>query len=180
MLDLQPDEQEIDPPNNNILEVVLALAVLELNVQTILNTNIHLDHTVRLRRHAIAINPEVLFTNNIRHAPRDGHADEIAQPHIDSRVRLILLLDVLEQERERVRVLQLARGRKLGLQRQELVVHAAVVEHLDRANELHLDACVLEALAVFGPDSNRAFDGFAVEVQRRFLAPVLVQLDVYG
>lgn len=180
VLDFQPHEQEIDSSNNDVLEMVLALAVFKLNVQTILNPNIHLDDTVCLRRHAIAVDPEILLTNNIRHAPRDGDADEIAQPDVDARVRLILLLDVLEQERERVRVLQLARGRELRLQRQELVVHAAVVEHLDRADELHLDASVLEALAVFRPDRDCAFDGFAVQVQWCFLASVLVQLDVYG
>ncbi|KAL8303673.1 hypothetical protein RB597_004906 [Gaeumannomyces tritici] len=98
---------------------------------------------------------------------------------VDTAVRLVLLLDVLEVEVERLRVLQLARRGQLLDERQELVVVPAVEEHLDGADELHLDARVLQPLAVLGPHRHGALDRLAVHVERRLLAPVLVQLDVH-
>lgn len=47
-----------------------------------------------------------------------------------------------------------------------------------RADELHLDARVLQPLAVLGPHRNGALDRLAVHVQRGLLAAVLVQLHV--
>jgi hypothetical protein len=53
VLDLQTDQQKVDAADNDIFQVVFALAVLELNVQAVLNTDIHLDDAVGLRRHAV-------------------------------------------------------------------------------------------------------------------------------
>ena len=53
VFDLQTDQQEIDAADNDILQMVFALAVLELNVQAILNTDVHLDDAVGLRGHAV-------------------------------------------------------------------------------------------------------------------------------
>jgi len=164
MFDLEPDEQEIDAPDNNVLEMVLALAVFELDVQTVFDTNIHLDHAVRLRRHPVAVNPEILLTDHVGHAPAHRDTDEVAQAYIDAGIRLVLLLDILEQEGECVGVLQLAWRRKLGLEGEKLVMYASVVEHLDCADELHLDASVFQALSVFRSDCHGAFDRFTIHV----------------
>jgi hypothetical protein len=48
------------------------------------------------------------------------------------------------------------------------------------ADELHLDARVLEALAILGPHRDLALDRLAIEVQRDLLFAVLVELDVDG
>ncbi|TLD22838.1 hypothetical protein PspLS_07353 [Pyricularia sp. CBS 133598] len=98
---------------------------------------------------------------------------------VDAVVGLVLLLDVLEVEVKGLRVLQLARGGKLLHQREELVVVAAVKEHLYGADELHFDPRVLEPLAVLGPNRDRALDGLAVHIERRLLPPVLVQLNIH-
>jgi hypothetical protein len=48
----------------------------------------------------------------------------------------------------------------------------------DRANELNLDTRVLEALAIFGTDSDSSLHRLAIHVQRHLLAAVLVLLDI--
>lgn len=178
MFDLEPDEEEIDPTDDHILQVILGLGVLKLDMQTILDTHIHLDTTVDLRGYAIAVNPNVLLTDDVGHATRHGDAHKVAQLDVDAVVGLVLLLDVLEVEVEGLGVLQLARGGKLLHQREELVVIAAIKEHLYGADELHLDSGVLKPLAVLGPNRDGALDRLAVHVKRRLLPPVLVQLDI--
>lgn len=46
------------------------------------------------------------------------------------------------------------------------------------ADELHLDAGVLEALAILGPYCDGALDRLAVHIQGRLLPPIFVELDV--
>lgn len=46
------------------------------------------------------------------------------------------------------------------------------------SNELHLDARVLQALAILGPDGNSSLHRLSVRIQRAFLFSVLVELDV--
>jgi hypothetical protein len=48
------------------------------------------------------------------------------------------------------------------------------------ANELDLDACVLEALAILGSHRDLALDRLAVEVQGDLFLARLVELDVDG
>jgi len=48
----------------------------------------------------------------------------------------------------------------------------------NRANELHLDARVLQALAILRSDRNSSLHCLAVGIQRAFLLPVLIELDV--
>ena len=110
MLDLQPDEQEINAADDHVLEVVPRLAVLEFNVQAVLDTDVHFDDAVGLWGHAVAVHPQVFFADRVGHAPRHGHTHKVAQAHVDARVRLVRLLDVFEVEGEGVRVRQLAGG----------------------------------------------------------------------
>lgn len=117
MLNLEPDQQEIDPAHNHVLEVVLGFGVLELDMKAVFDAHVHLDGTVGLRRHAVRIHPEVLLADDVGHAPRDGHPHEVPQFHIDTVVGLVLLLDVLEVKWEGLWVKQLARCRKLLDQR---------------------------------------------------------------
>lgn len=114
MFDFETDEQEVDAADDDVLEMVLALAVLELDVQAVLDTDVHLDAAVHLRRDAVAVDPHVLLADDVGHAPRHGDAHEVPQLHVDPVVRLVLLLDVLEVEVEGLGVLQLAgRGQLL-------------------------------------------------------------------
>lgn len=78
VLDLQTNQQKVDATDNDILQVVLALAVFELNVQTILNTNVHLDDAVGLWWHAVRVDPEILFAHNILHAATHSDTDKVA------------------------------------------------------------------------------------------------------
>ena len=130
VLDFEADEEEVDAADNDVLEVVLALGVLKLDVQAVLNADVHLDAVVRVGRDAVAVDPDVLLANHVGHASRDCHPHEVPQLHINAVVRLVLLLYVLEVEIERLRVLQLARRCELLHQRKEFVVVASVEEHL--------------------------------------------------
>jgi len=50
----------------------------------------------------------------------------------------------------------------------------------NRADELHLDACVLQSLAILWAYCDLALDRLSVQVQRDLFFPVLVELDVHG
>lgn len=100
MLDFQPDQQEIYPPYNHIFQVVFALTILKLYVQAVLNTDVHLDTAVYLWRNAVAVNPDILFANNILNAAGDCGADKVSQLDINAIVRLVLLFDILEVKSE--------------------------------------------------------------------------------
>ena len=49
----------------------------------------------------------------------------------------------------------------------------------DSANELHLDARVFQAFAVFWSNGDRSFDRFAIHVQRGFFPSILVKFHVH-
>lgn len=72
MFDLDPDQEEINLSDYDILQVVskrmlaslirdaevsLGLVVLELNVQTVFNTNFHLDRIIAVWWHSERVNP---------------------------------------------------------------------------------------------------------------------------
>lgn len=130
VLDLESDQQEVDAADNNVLQMVLALGVLELDVEAVLDSHVHLDAAVDLGGDSVAVDPNVLFADDIGHAAGDGDADEIAQLDVNAIVGLVLLLHVLKVEVERLRVLQLAGRRELLVEREKFVVVAAVEEHL--------------------------------------------------
>lgn len=69
MFDLKPHEQEINSTNNHILEMIFGFGVFEFDMQAVLDTNIHLDRAVVFWGHAVRVNPEILLTDDIRHAP---------------------------------------------------------------------------------------------------------------
>lgn len=78
MLDLQSNQEEVYASHNDILQVVLRFRVLELNMQTILNSHIHLDRAVHLRRNSIRVDPDILLPNHIRHSSRHCDSNEIS------------------------------------------------------------------------------------------------------
>ena len=77
-------------------------------MKAVLDADLHLYRVVAIRRHAVAMDPYISLLDNLRDAPRDGDADEVAQLDVDPVVRLVLLLDVLELELVRLRAPQLA------------------------------------------------------------------------
>lgn len=50
VLDPDPHQQKIDLTHYNILQMILTLRVLKLDMQTVFNTNLHLDTVIHLRR----------------------------------------------------------------------------------------------------------------------------------
>lgn len=97
MLNLDAHEQEVDLAHDNILQVVsatrrrirtgaesseeqisLRLVVLELDVQAVLNSDLHLDRVVRVWWHAERVHPDVLLLDDVGHPSRDGHSDEVS------------------------------------------------------------------------------------------------------
>ena len=129
MLNLQPDQQEINSPHNHILEMVFTLTVLEFNVQAILDPDIHLDAAVGLGGDAVGVDPDVLLADHVGHAPGNRAADEVAQFAVDPVVGFVLLFHVLEVEGVGLRVLKIPRGGELGVESEEFVVRAPVEEH---------------------------------------------------
>lgn len=99
-------------------------------MQAILDPDIHLDRAVGLRRHTIRVDPDILLANHVGHAPGDGDTDKVAQFDINSIVGFVLFLDVLEVEREGLRVMQFTGGREFLHIGEEFIVVTAIVEHL--------------------------------------------------
>lgn len=98
-------------------------------MQAVLDTDIHLDRAVGLGRHTVRIDPNLLLADHVRHAPGNRNSDKVPQSDIDAVIGLVLFLDVLEVEREGLRVVQLARCRELLIEGQKFVMVASVVEH---------------------------------------------------
>ena len=74
----------------------------------------------------------------------DGHAHKVAQPHVDAVVRLVLLLNASEFEGVGLRTLHLTRRLQLAHERGKLICVAPILQHLYLANQLDLDAYMLE------------------------------------
>ena len=129
MLDLQPNQQKINPSDDHVLQMVFRFRVLKLDVQAVLDPDVHFYGRVRFGREAVAVDPDFFLADHVSHAPRHQDSHVVAQLDVDPVVRLVLLLDVLEVELERLRVLQVARRGELLRQRQEVVRRAAVVVH---------------------------------------------------
>lgn len=185
MPNLQPHEQKINPPHNHILQMVFTLRILEFNMQTIFNADIHFYTAVCLRGGTVGVDPDIFLADDVGDAAGDGDADEVVQFYVDAVVGFVLLFDVLEVEGEGLGVLEVARGGELLAEGEEFVVVTAVEEHFCRgpqawlamrwcnsvmeglgalegggtycANELDFDACVFQSLAIFWSDCDCPF-----------------------
>lgn len=124
MLDLDSYKEKVDLANDDILEVIsvqnrnrkfslsrygdylqvrywtlqdsLALVVFKLDVKAIFNAYFHFDRIIAVRRHAVRVNPDVLFFGHVGHAPPEQNAKKVTKLHIDPIVRFIRLFDILE------------------------------------------------------------------------------------
>ncbi len=56
---------------------LLRFVVLEFDVQTILDADLHLDRVVAVWWHAERVHPDIPFLHHICHAPRYRYADEV-------------------------------------------------------------------------------------------------------
>jgi hypothetical protein len=147
VFDLDADEEEVDLANDNIFEVVpgtmlavyrvrggqeidldsLCLVVFELNMQAILDSDLHLDTHVGIRWHSIRMYPDFSLLDHLAYPPGKRHSkvipidsqyiedrpashDHSPQLHVDACIALVLLLDVLEREVEGLRLSHLASG----------------------------------------------------------------------
>lgn len=178
VLDLEAHEQEIDAADDDVLEMILAFAVLELDVQAVLDADVHLNAAVELGWNAVAVDPQILLADHILDAAADGGAYEVAETDVDAVVTLILLLNVLEVKGKGLRVGQLAGGGELLVEGEEFVVGAAVEEHLNGTDKLHLDTGVLKAFAVFRADGDDAAHRLAVHVEWGLFGALRRQLGV--
>lgn len=83
VLDLDADEQKVNLADHHVLEVVLGLLVLKLDVQAVFDTNLHLDHRVRVGRLRHVLHGKVERLHHLR-AVLAAHscANEVAQLHV--------------------------------------------------------------------------------------------------
>mmetsp|Transcript_13364 Transcript_13364/g.56509 ORF Transcript_13364/g.56509 Transcript_13364/m.56509 type:complete len:371 (+) Transcript_13364:1152-2264(+) len=168
VLDLDPHEQEKYLTHDDIFKVVLGLGVLELDVQAVLDANLHLDpRTVELRRYPGVPDEETKLLRHrvaVRALHRDPHG--VPQSYVDALVRLVRELDVLKLERHGHRRDELARRSHLSDQRHEIVRVSPVEVELDLAEHLDLHPEVVHALARGGRHVNGPGDGVPVGEQR--------------
>ena len=108
MLDFDPDEVEAHFAQDHVLQMVLLLIELKLNVETLLDSDLHLDLLVLflllltvllscllLARRDI-LHDEVLLLRHSIVLPVNADIDVVAHTHIDALVSLKLLLDSVE------------------------------------------------------------------------------------
>lgn len=147
-------------------------------MEAVLDSDLHLDRVIHLGRLVVVDDPDVHLLDAVREErPAHRHAQEIAQTHVDAVVRLILLLCGVELKREDGdRLWESPSRAEVELQRGEVVVVATIVEELDLADELDLDAGVLELLGgVFHLDGYLALDVLvACETVELFALSLLV------
>lgn len=74
---------------------LLALVVLKLDMQTIFDTDLHLDGIIRLGSNSIALNEELLLLDQVSsrsHPTIECNSKKVAQPDIDAVIGLVRLL----------------------------------------------------------------------------------------
>ena len=138
VLDLETDEQDVNLAHHDVLEIVLRALVLELDVQRVLDADLHLDRIVQLRSRDDVLDREVEHLCNVGVVlAHDLGAQEVAQTHVITGVGLGGLFDVGELELVRLGVSQLARVFELAdVLGEELVrVEAIVAELCTRGNK---------------------------------------------
>ena len=108
---------------------LLGLVVLKLNVQTVLDPNLHLDGRVQLWVCAECMNYNVHLFDNIIEAAADGGSKEVPELHILPCIGLIRLLHMGEFKVEGLRLGNFSRpGQVLHQGHKFMVVPAVVVE----------------------------------------------------
>lgn len=78
MLDLDTHEQEIDFAHDHVLEVVPRLVVLKLDMQTVLDADLHLDRVVAVRGHHVRVHPDVLLFDHVSQSTQYCHAHKVS------------------------------------------------------------------------------------------------------
>ena len=156
VLNFDAHQQEVNLADDNIVQVVLGLVVLELNVEAILDAHFHFDAVVDLWHNTRVLHHKVAVLYNIRRVIlRHSHTDEIAQPHVQAVVRLVLFVCVGEVELELLLAGDGARRTQLLHAVQELLAVASVVQNLNNPKQLCLHTNVVHRLARLDDDRAR-------------------------
>lgn len=92
MFDLDPNQEEIDLAYDHIFQMisassqyrddlsgVLSLVVLEFDMETICDADLHFDACTAVRWHAIRVNPEFAFLDHLAAASHKCNADKVAE-----------------------------------------------------------------------------------------------------
>lgn len=79
---------------------VLCFIILKLDMQTILNPDLHLYRHIRIGRHPITMNPNLPLLDDIAHPTGNRHAQKVPKLDVDPGVGFVLFFHVLEEERE--------------------------------------------------------------------------------
>lgn len=99
MFDLDSNEEEVYLADDDVFQVVsradqvstgcsgrereerhdvLCFIILKLDMQTILDPNLHLDRHIRIRRHPIAVYPDFTFLYDVAHPACDGYPEKVS------------------------------------------------------------------------------------------------------
>ena len=145
MLDANSHKQEVDFSDNDILEVVLRLAVLKLDVQAVLYSHLHLQRVVDVRQALHEANAERQLLDDSPAVPsRDGNAKHISQAHVASGLAFVLHVAALEFEREFDVAADVSRRFEFSAEREEVVVVPSVKEQLHLSEQFDAYSLVFD------------------------------------
>lgn len=98
VLDFNPHQEEVDLPNDDVLEVVLGLIVLKLDVQAVLNAHLHLDRVVDIGITREGVHGDVELFGRVLQAADYRHFQEVPEADIHARVHFVRFFHAGELE----------------------------------------------------------------------------------
>merc|ERR1719330_1389208 len=190
VLDLDAHEHEVDLADDHVPHVVVRLVELELDPQHLLDADLHLDGLRGLRFHDVLHHHVHFLGDGLVEGLQSRDADEVPQAHILATIRFVVFRHVAESPRELFVLEQRPRRLEVLRHGKEVVGLTSVVDHVYLADELDLDALVLELAPRAHGDGGGASDILAIrQHDRTRTSPVsrqwrhlrrlqLVQLDL--
>lgn len=149
--------------------MVVRLGILELDMETVLDSDLHLDRylTFILKFWVGELHCEVHFLNNLGVVVTvDAGAYEIADLTSESIEAFVLLLELSETESERLIVVECSSRLQLLGHSHKICGERLVGEYFEVTDKLDADAEMFELLIVVKLDSNSTADVVVSSVDR--------------
>lgn len=148
LFNLDANEVEIDLALDAVLQMKLTISELKFNMETVLDTDLHLDGRVQLRLLIQVLNDELFLLGNLGVVAIDDDVDVVLDANHYPIVAFELLFSSIELEVVGMVIRQGARRLQVSDKLQEGRVLVLVDHVLDLSDQLDPDAKVVKLLAL--------------------------------